>query len=131
MSANKIVYLVDDDEVAQFITTKIIRIRFPDMVIQPFSDLDDAIQALQDSLGRGLTLPDLIFLDFHVSNRSALDFLDSYKPLVPLFPKPVKLCLLSAESEDRFGHMPLVQELVDKWISKPLQPQLLDTLISA
>lgn len=131
MGANKLVYLVDDDEVAQFINTKIIRIRFPEMAIQPFADLDDAIHSLQDTLSRGLILPDVIFLDFHLSNRSALEFLDKYKPLVPLFPKPVKLCLLSAESEDRFGHMPLVQELVDHWISKPLQPQLLDTLIPA
>lgn len=131
MSANKIVYLVDDDEVAQFITTKIIRIKYPDMEIHPYSDLDQALDSLQNQLSSGRSLPDLIFLDFHVSNQNALDFLDKYKPMVPQFPKPITLCLLSAESVDRFGHMPLVQELVHHWISKPLQPQLLDTLIPA
>ncbi|MBI1182934.1 response regulator [bacterium] len=130
MSAIKKVYLIDDDEINNFICTNILKkINFSDDVVA-FESGTEALEVLKKAIAMGDAeqIPDVIFLDINMPIMNGWDFLEEYKQLKSDIDKTVSLFMLSSsiyqadvEKSKQYG------EVVD-FVTKPLNAEILNEI---
>lgn len=124
------VYLIDDDEINNFICTNILRkIDFCKEVLA-FESGTEALDALKRVVDQGdmSQVPDAIFLDINMPIMNGWDFLSEYKGFKDKITKKVTLFMLSSsiyqadvEKSRQFG------EVAD-FVTKPLNADLLNDI---
>jgi CheY-like chemotaxis protein len=115
---NKIVYVVDDDEIFHFIIKKMLGQQSNSLVVTSFLCAEEALEELSNNAPA--TLPSLIILDMNMQRMNGWEFIEAYRGLKPALKNniPIIMCSSSVDVRDlqKVQHTP---ELM-AYITKPL-----------
>jgi CheY-like chemotaxis protein len=118
----KLCYIVDDDEIYQFVTRRIIEETGLVVEIKTFVNGLEAYKSLQSCLDTPESLPEIIFLDLSMPVMDGWGFLEKYLSLSPPFSKKAKVCIVSSSVDpadvERAKHLPGVMEYIIKPFTK-------------
>lgn len=116
--SNKLVYVVDDDEIFHFIIKKMLGREHDQVVINSFLCAEEALEQL--ATGAEQPLPALIILDMNMQHMDGWDFIEAYRDLKGSLRQtiPILMCSSSIDVRDmqKVQHTP---ELMG-YITKPL-----------
>lgn len=116
------IVLIDDDELTNILNKKIINSVLPDVAIEIFLDVDDALEWLKTNDEKG---DYLIFLDINFPSRSGWDFLEDYQA----FPILSKVIMLSSSIVQSDKIKALSYKNVIQYLSKPLSFNFLEMIL--
>ena len=119
------ILIIDDDEVNNFICSKIIEEERIANKITATLGVNEALDFIQKGLNQETSLPDLILLDLNMPVLTGWDFLDSYQKMVPQLNKDIILVILSSSAfQDDINKAKQYKE-VNAYKTKPITKQLL------
>jgi two-component SAPR family response regulator len=126
MQTIKRALIIDDDEINNFICIKNMKdtgfAQNATYCLRGQEGLDELRDALEN---RPEDLPNVIFLDINMPLMNAWEFLEEYKELLPRFPQPVKLFILSSSVYRKDIEKSSHYEMVTDYIIKPLSKESL------
>lgn len=123
--------LVDDDEINNFITVKLIRKAFPDSVITTYLNGRLAIDKIKNILEYNLeNIPDYILLDINMPVMNGWEFLEEYKVLNLDPDKKITIYILSSSVFSNDVDKAKSYESVANFISKPLNLEAIKEVFS-
>jgi CheY-like chemotaxis protein len=126
-----IVWLIDDDELANYVNESIIRSQHFTNTIVVFTTVDEALAALQAAVQQAENaFPDLIFLDMDLPGLDGWDFLEVFKMLPIERKRKCLLYMLSSSIEEADAERAQQYEEVNQFISKPLTANALQRIKS-
>lgn len=88
--------LVDDDDIFQFVTKRVIEQTRLVQTIRLFSNGKEAIGFLEEVHASNSQLPDIILLDLNMPVMDGWDFLEAYVLLKPELSKPITIYIVSS-----------------------------------
>jgi CheY-like chemotaxis protein len=122
---DKIVFLIDDDPITNFIHTKIINADLPYTVIA-FTDAEKALEEIKRRQALGAdSIPDLILLDVNMPNMDGWEFLDEFQKLQNSELEKCGVIMLSSSLDRDDMERASAYKCVIEFISKPLTAQML------
>ena len=129
MASIKKVYLVDDDEINNFICTNILKkINFCDDVLA-YESGTEAIDALKEAIKNDQEdVPDVIFLDINMPIMNGWDFLEEFKVLKKDINKNVSLFMLSSSIYQADVEKSKQYDEVVDFVTKPLNAEVLNDI---
>ncbi len=120
MNAVKNIWLIDDDDIFVFLTSRLLERMADKKEITIFKNGQQAIDHFRQSLADNATLPDIIFLDLMMPVLDGWGFLEEYIPLCLQFTKEITLYVLSSSvSPQDLMRAKAIKE-VKNYIIKPL-----------
>ena len=120
-----VVWIIDDDEVNNYLCKKTIEISPLCALIKTFTNGREPLQILREATGPE-ALPDLILLDINMPLFNGWDFLNDFKT-IPLS-KKVKVAMLTSSNYEKDVDRARQYEVVIDYFSKPLLQQHLSDL---
>ena len=90
------VAIIDDDDIYQYASKKIIDSTNRVKNIQTFSDGQEAIDFFHDNLDNSARLPDLIFLDLHMPIKDGWQFLEEFNAIKQKINKCIKIYIVTS-----------------------------------
>ncbi|MGI4750681.1 MAG: response regulator [Janthinobacterium lividum] len=115
------IMLVDDDEINNFITVKLIRKAFPDAVLSTYLNGKLAIDKLKNLFQENPEkIPDYILLDINMPVMNGWEFLEEYKASNLDPEKRITIYILSSSVFSNDIDKAKSYESVANFISKPL-----------
>lgn len=118
------VWLVDDDELSNFVNERIIKTEQFAGAIVTFTNAGEALTALNTAGGQqGYAVPDIIFLDMDMPGLDGWDFLEAFKQLPVSITKKTRLYMLSSSIYENDAQRARQYECLSDFISKPLTPE--------
>ena len=119
MTLCKTAWLIDDDELCNYLTANILESNNFCSETRSFTNAQDALTELEASLEKG-TFPDFIFLDINMPVLDGWGFLKAYRQ----FPEEVKenctLYILSSSIDEEDAKRAKINEDVRDFFHKPL-----------
>ncbi|MBV7532797.1 response regulator [Chitinophaga sp. sic0106] len=115
---NKIVYVVDDDEIFHFIIKKMLGQQDDNLIVTSFLCAEEALEQL--SAVPQPSLPSLIILDMNMDRMNGWDFIEAYRSIQPSLHNniPIIMCSSSVDMRD-LQKVEKTPELM-AYITKPL-----------
>lgn len=127
MSYYKTTWLIDDDELCNYLTANILQSNNFCHEVQSFTNAKEALAELETKVKEG-EFPDLIFLDLNMPVLDGWGFLQAYRNIPEEVKKTCTLYILSSSvDEDDINKSKLYEDVRD-FISKPLQKMNLETI---
>lgn len=132
MKLVKHIFLIDDDNMINMITTNIIKIG---KLAKKISSETNAKEALDQLMHLWLTdrpaFPDFIFLDIDMPDMDGWEFLDMFKEFPPEAVSATTIVMLTS-SIDLFDiRKSKTYSMVKDYVSKPIQIPILERLFSS
>jgi len=125
----EIVYVVDDDDVYQYVIKKKIEKRNVANQIKTFKNGHDAIEYLTLIAHSDHELPDVIFLDINMPVMDGWDFLEEYMALKCRLKKKINLYVVSSSiHQSDIERARNISEVTD-YIIKPMNDDQLDEIL--
>lgn len=122
---HKIIFLIDDDSVSNFINTKIIQGHFPFAVVA-FTNAMEVLQELKRYQAPGSdSIPDLIFLDINMPIMDGWEFLDEFVKLPDFILEKCSVTMLTSSLDRDDIEKSKKYKSVVGFISKPLTVEIL------
>lgn len=123
--------LVDDDEINNFITVKLIRKAYPDAIISTFLNGRLAIDNLKNILQHAPdAIPDYILLDINMPVMNGWEFLEEYKSSGLDPDKKITIYILSSSVFSNDIDKAKSYASVANFISKPLNLESIKEVFS-
>ncbi len=123
--------LVDDDEINNFITLKLIRKAYPDSVLSTFLNGRLAIDKLKEIINfQPDKIPDYILLDINMPVMNGWEFLEEYKILNLDPDKKITIYILSSSVFSNDIDKAKSYQSVANFISKPLNLESIKEVFS-
>jgi CheY-like chemotaxis protein len=123
-------FLIDDDEIFQFIMKNTIAEISPDIKIKFFSDGEKGMDFLKQNLGAATNLPDIILLDVNMPFMDGWEFLKEYKSLQTKIKKDINICLLTSSNNPNDIAMAKEISELSGYLVKPISKEGIKNLIS-
>jgi len=123
-------FLIDDDEIFQFIMKNTIAEISPDIKIKFFSDGEKGIDFLKHNLGAATNLPDIILLDVNMPFMDGWEFLNEYKSLQTEIKKDINIYLLTSSNNPKDIAMAKEISELSGYLVKPISKEGIKNLIS-
>ena len=116
--ANKVVYVIDDDEIFHFIVKKMFGLQGWDVRVNSFLSAEDALEDLTSFATS--KLPCLIILDMNMQRMNGWDFIEAFRGFKSKLPQdvPIIMCSSSMNIQD-MEKVRKTPELM-AYITKPL-----------
>ncbi|MFV5693100.1 response regulator [Flavobacterium sp. LT1R49] len=92
----KVIWVVDDDAIYQIIVNKIIQRSEMFSAISTFKNGKDAIDALQNSLEKNKSLPNIILLDINMPIMDGWEFMEEMQLLKSQISKQIIIYIVSS-----------------------------------
>ncbi|MCW7468642.1 response regulator [Leptospira kanakyensis] len=119
---NPKICVIDDDQIYQFTTKKIISNAGIKGDVLVFSDAENALDFFQTEVLNKDQLPDIIFLDINMPLMDGWQFLDAFGKILPKFPKSIEVFLVSSSVDtadtDRAAKIPIISGYIFKPFTK-------------
>ncbi|WP_353132060.1 response regulator [Pseudopedobacter sp.] len=114
------ILIIDDDEINNFIATKLIDRITP--VAKVFTCLNgkEGIEFLEENISDKDNLPDIILLDINMPIMNGWEFLDAFEKIKDRIGKDIKINMLSSSVYNDDITKAQTYSTVSKFISKPL-----------
>jgi CheY-like chemotaxis protein len=125
---NKVVMLVDDNKIDNFVTQKILEKAEVGGSFIVVDTVKEALRILDSNKDDVENLPDFIFLDINMPAISGFDFLSHYENFPATLKNKCKIIVLSSSEKDEDMARMLKNELVTSYIPKPLTNEVLARL---
>ncbi|ASO05310.1 response regulator [Arenibacter algicola] len=123
-------FLIDDDEIFQFIMKNTIAEISPDIKIKFFSDGEKGMDFLKQNLGAATNLPDIILLDVNMPFMDGWEFLKEYKSLQTQIKKDVNIYLLTSSNNPHDIAMAKEISELSGYLVKPISKEGIKNLIT-
>lgn len=125
VNAQKIVMLVDDNDIDLKINEKVVGItKLFDKVVVCRS-ADEALNYLKSNIADPILLPDMILLDIQMPDMNGFEFLEKYKKLPNAFTEVCVIAMLSSTLDFSDIQRAEANPYVAKLLKKPLMPKIL------
>lgn len=127
---SKILYVVDDDDIFQFMIKRNIKALDQDIEVIPYPDGQKALNALTED-GETSNIPDIILLDINMPVMDGWEFLKLYHHLKSKIDKDITIYIVSSSANPDDIHK--AQELNDiaGYITKPIDRKKIRTIIES
>ncbi len=131
MQKLEVIYVVDDDDIYQYLIKKKIEKRNIAYQIKTFKNGQDAIEYLNLMADTSTELPDVIFLDLNMPVMDGWDFLNAYMNLKNRLTKKIHLYVVSSSiHQSDIERAKNISEVTD-YIVKPMNDSQLDDILVA
>ncbi|AKQ45957.1 receiver component of a two-component response regulator [Rufibacter radiotolerans] len=129
MSKNRKVFLIDDDEIHNFLCESVIRGQHFADTINSYLWAEDALENLTQLVSEAPEdFPEIIFLDINMPGMDGWEFIEEYQKLPSEVTKGCLLFVLSsAVDKNDILHARNLSEVND-FFSKPLTPDILNII---
>lgn len=97
--SQKRIFIIDDDEIFQFMIKKNLKLIDKNINIESFPDGAEAVTALSQKFADSEKFPDIIFLDINMPVMDGWEFLEAYKNVCTNFPKNVVIYIISSSKD--------------------------------
>jgi CheY-like chemotaxis protein len=124
------IYIVDDDPVQVFLTTRLFALQNNPVRIQSFPDGRKAIDQIEKDLNNPPLLPDIILLDIEMPELNGWGFLDAFIPLKEFYKKTFVIYIVTSSILESDRQIASSYSIVKTLITKPLTKNLIDRIIS-
>ena len=128
MSKLETIMLIDDDDVNNFIGTKVIGKALVNSSVLPFTEARTALDYLKEADQNQKVLPDLIFLDLNMPGMSGWEFIEEYRDWLNDQEKKIVLIVFSSSVFYEDVNRAKAYEVVNEYRSKPISVDLLNEL---
>lgn len=131
MQKLEIIFVVDDDDIYQYVIKKKIEKRNVAHQIKTFKNGQDAIEYLNLMADTIEELPDVIFLDLNMPIMDGWDFLNAYMDSKARLNKKIHLYVVSSSiHQSDIERAKNISEVTD-YIVKPMNDSQLDNILIA
>ena len=126
------IFLIDDDNVLNYLNAEMIRKENPTSVIRVFENAENAIEALKDiAINDNIYFPDFIFIDINMPNMDAWEFLELFHQFPAKSISNCKIVIQSSSSDPTDIIKSKKYASVLYIVSKPLTPAILQMAFNA
>lgn len=122
------IFLVDDDDVFNYLNESIIKIETPEAEIQTFKSGEEVIEFLH-SQPTGLQVPDIMLLDIRMPNMDGFELLEILATIPENPFSKTDIYLLSSTLNEKDLERAKKYELVTSFLGKPLTTDLYHSLL--
>lgn len=130
---HKSILLVDDDPITNMIHTKIIEKCFDtSFIVTAFTNPYEALHQLREWSASGNDdFPGILFLDINMPHLDGWEFLEEYQKLPAAVLEKCRVIMLSSSIDRHDIEKSKTYKVVRQFVSKPLTPDMLETLLTA
>ncbi len=122
-------FLIDDDQIFQFITDSTLKRINPNISIEKYYDGEQGINSIKERLDTPETLPDIVMLDINMPFMNGWDFLKEYQTINNKIEKTIHIYMLtSSDDPDDIEKAKKISEL-SGYLIKPVTEVELEVLI--
>jgi CheY-like chemotaxis protein len=129
MKSNKIICIVDDENINQFIVTTIIKNIDNKITVLTYKNGEDAIESLKKLVSQKSSIPDIILLDINMPVMNGWQFLDEYVKIKSQIDKKIAIYILSSSSNPEDKKKAKTYTEIHDYLSRPLDPSTLKKII--
>lgn len=124
----KLVYLVDDNDITQFISLKAMELTEKVEEVKCFKNGEDALKAL---LNNTTALPELILLDLHMPVMDGWEFIEQFDTLTIAVKEKIKLCILTSSLDTKEKEFLKSHSYIVDYVVKPITAKMFTSILSA
>ncbi len=121
----KKVLIIDDDEISNFISQKLLEQCKVAEEINSYDNAREALTFIDTCISRGKAVPDMILLDINMPLMNGWDFLKRFEAIPGISKETTKLYILSSSVYSKDFDTAAKHELVSGYIVKPLSKEKL------
>jgi CheY-like chemotaxis protein len=125
------IFIIDDDEIFQFITRKSFEKleRKDDLLF--FHNGEDALNHIKGSGANEQSMPDVIFLDINMPIMDGWDFLDELEKLNISSSRTPYIYMVSSSIDDKDATKSKLYPMIKDYISKPITDVNITEILSS
>lgn len=128
MNSFSSICIVDDDDIYQFVVTKILESLGSENIIS-FSDGEEALNFMLENLKNESELPDIILLDINMPIMDGFQFMEEYVKILPQISKSITIYIVSSSVDPVDIERAKEISAISDYIIKPTKPGELKSLI--
>lgn len=127
MKEKETIWLIDDDELSNFLTSNIFKVNEFHAEVRSFTRAQEALAELETSVELK-SVPDIIFLDLNMPVMDGWAFLEAFRLLPEIVRKSCTIYILSSSVNEEDINKSKLYEDVRDFFSKPLNKIDLDVV---
>lgn len=129
MKKIKLAYLIDDDHISNFLTTRIFENTSFSERVEIFPDAPQALEALKQAREKGTQLPEVILFDLNMPEMDGWEFIESFTEMAihPSIPTFILTSSIDPNDREKSGQFSAIVDLV----TKPLTPPKVDKILKS
>jgi len=122
-------FLIDDDQVFQFVTSKTLKKINPDVKVEKFLDGEQGIDRIKNSIDNQKGLPDVVLLDINMPFLNGWQFLKEFRSIEDKIEKEVHIYMLTSSDDPEDLEKAKQFSELSGYLIKPVTEDELEVLI--